>query len=230
MPPTGEESCDDAVAPKRSRRRRPSGRSAHHQRPFGRGLEQRTYGDQGDPEGPEGMTGQAPPAMKSPLAASQAKACAFPCPAASRLPPPYRCWSASVMAAIETNFERGQQLGQESRRSGLRIPEPLAHLGDDPTARPKPWSLCPTNRCIDDCFAKARRCPGPSSRRIRMPQWATIGGCRPCRTTPAKCKHPPTKPPEGANESAIFRRSAERPCQSIAWKISPASGWSPANS
>jgi hypothetical protein len=38
--PAGEESCDDAVAPKRSRRRRPSGRSAHHQRPFGHGLGQ----------------------------------------------------------------------------------------------------------------------------------------------------------------------------------------------
>jgi hypothetical protein len=37
--PTGEESCDDAVAPKRSRRRRPSGRSAHHQRPLDAGWD-----------------------------------------------------------------------------------------------------------------------------------------------------------------------------------------------
>jgi len=57
--PTGEESCDDAVAPKRSRRRRPSGRSAHHQRPFGRGLGQTGRGDQGDAEGPSGETGLA---------------------------------------------------------------------------------------------------------------------------------------------------------------------------
>jgi len=48
--PTGEESCDAAVAPKRSRRRCPSGR-----------LGQTHNGDQGDPEDPSGKTGQALP-------------------------------------------------------------------------------------------------------------------------------------------------------------------------
>jgi len=40
--PAGEESCDDAVAPKRSRRRPPSGRSAHHQRPLDAGWDSDT--------------------------------------------------------------------------------------------------------------------------------------------------------------------------------------------
>ena len=40
--PAGEESCDDAVAPKRSRRRRPSGRSAHQQRPLDAGWDRQS--------------------------------------------------------------------------------------------------------------------------------------------------------------------------------------------
>ena len=102
--PTGEESCDDAVAPKRSRRRRPSGRSAHHQRPFGRGLGQTGRGDQGDPEGPAGKTGLASQAMRNHRPIRHA--CASPCPVASRHSPTHQILIRSPLAEQLTILER----------------------------------------------------------------------------------------------------------------------------
>jgi hypothetical protein len=119
--PTGEESCDDAVAPKRSRRRCPSGRSAHHQRPLDAGWDRHTT------------------EIKAILKARQERpdrhhqrwdhllrsiwpACASPCPAAGRLPPLHRSQGCQRGGRQRAIFERGQPLGQCAGRSGLRLP------------------------------------------------------------------------------------------------------------
>jgi hypothetical protein len=110
--PTGEESCDDAVAPKRSRRRRPSGRSAHHQRPLDAGWNRQST------------------AIKATLKARQERqdrhdgrlnhlwlpvmpTCASPCPAVGRLPPPDQFWSAIVMAG------KGRSSSEGNRRANV---------------------------------------------------------------------------------------------------------------
>ncbi len=155
--PTGEESCDDAVAPMRSRRRRPSGRSAHHQRPLGRGLGQEIHGDQGDPEGPEGETGLAPQTMRT-LS-----------PAGLRVPPPtllprddsrstgFR--SARRCLSNRRSSNARPRLGQAAGRSGLRPTAPPTN-----SVRKRRQGTClgppaPTHSRTDDRPAKACRKP-----------------------------------------------------------------------
>lgn len=156
--PAGEESSDDAVALERSRRRRPSGRSAHHQRPFGRGLGQKTRGDQGDPEGPSGETGQAPPAMKPPLPTSGQLA----------LPPTLLPRGSShhhrVLVGQRNGSKRDEirmrlRLGRVAGQSGPTRPVRPAHLDEDLVVGvallPRPIS-CRFN----DRLAKVRRNSG----------------------------------------------------------------------
>ena len=156
--PTGEESCDDAVAPKRSRRRRPSGRSAHHQRPFGRGPGQTERGDQGDPEGlvrrdRTGTTGDEKQLS----------------PTGQRAPPP-----ALLPRGIRrsTGF-RSARRGQSNRRPSndlvaigprcwsvrAAVSTTSDQFGEKLTARRVLWSPCPTHSRTDDRPAKACRKP-----------------------------------------------------------------------
>jgi hypothetical protein len=183
------------------------------------------HGDQGDPEGPSGETGLAPPAMKPPLPEVR-PTCACPPPAllgCSRhaAPPGLVCQRDGKQ---RTNFERWQPLGQDAGRSMLRL-YPNPQLDDDLTVRPLPPFPRPKSCRFNDRLAKAHRNPGPPSR--GNPHAET--GDHPWRMPPVpnsltKCKHPPTKPPEGANGSGIVRELARRQLQSIALKISPASG------
>ena len=128
--PTGEESCDDAVAPKRSRRRRPSGRSAHHQRPFGRGLGQTHNGDQGDPEGPSGETGQAPATMKPPLP-TPGQLAPPPCPAASRIPPLHRALVCQRDGSERDEVRTRVAIGPRCWQIRADTTSSTAHLDDD---------------------------------------------------------------------------------------------------
>ena len=104
------------------------------------------------------------------------------------------------------------------------------HLDTVPSS--EAWTADPhVMRRFDDRVANGLSKPGVvTAVKIRMPLRATDGQCCPCLPAPAKCKHPPTKPPEGAKGSGIASRLEGCPRQSIALKISPASGWSPANS
>ena len=181
--PTGEESCNDAVAPKRSRRRRPSGRSAHHQRPFGRGLGQTGRGDQGDPEGPSGKTGLAPPGFEPPLLESAQRAHP-PCPAAARHTPLHRVLDCQRGSKPPTKFEQGRNWAMccsiRDAAPGCSFPTRCRSGVVDLR-----WSPCPTAVPL---IAPQRLVERPEPNRSANR-----------KTQVHKCKHPPTKPPEGAN-------------------------------
>ena len=77
-------------------------------------LEQRGRGDQGNPEGPAGETGQAPPAVRNPSAGIRpACASSLICGIARECVLPTGSWSSSAISSSETKLEqapRRQQL------------------------------------------------------------------------------------------------------------------------
>jgi hypothetical protein len=119
--PTGEESCDDAVAPKRSRRRRPSGRSVHHQRPMDAGWDRQSTEIKATLKASQERQDRHHRRCETPLCGS-GKHALPPCPAASRLSSLHRGQVRHRDGRQRTIFERGQPLGQCAGRSGLRLP------------------------------------------------------------------------------------------------------------
>ena len=103
----------------------------------GRGLEQTIHGDQGDPEGSSGKTGQAPPAMKPPKAPVR-PSCASPLPcclAVTAAPPGQVCQHDG---SAKDDIRTSAATGPKCRSNMAETPSHPAQLDDDPTVRPLP--------------------------------------------------------------------------------------------
>ena len=170
--PTGEESCDDAVAPKRSRRRRPSGRSAHHQRPLDAGWNSEPTEIKATLKAPQGK--QVRHHRRSiHLLASQAGSRPMPCPTDSRHPttPPHG-QVGHRDCLQETTSERELGLGEVAGHSGPTRSVHSANLDGD-QAKALPRYPCPNSSRFNDRLTKTRRSPRPRQVQLSLNETRT---------------------------------------------------------
>ena len=163
-------------------------------------------------------------------------------PSGLRVPPPALLprgirrvigfWSARRRLSNRRSSNDLAAIGPRCWSIRAAVSNTSAQIGDNQTAGLLPGPPCPTHRQADDRLAKICRDHWGHDGPIRS---LTLGSAsaphvqhKPVPS--AKWKHPPTKPPEGATGLRSASQIGAAHCQSIALKISPASGCSPANS
>lgn len=147
-----------------------------------------------------------------------------PCPAASRLPPLHWVQGCQHDGSAKDDIRASAVTGSRCRSIIAETPSQPAQLDDDPTVRPLPSFPAPIPAASMMAWQRSVETRGRPAALLRMPRRTLHSECCGRLPAPAKCKNPPTKPPEGAKGSGIVSQPAPRPRQSIALKISPVSG------